>query len=85
MSEPSKEVFCRMAPNACDFPNCICDFKECSPWPVKEPSNLEKLPAACRELAHPSPPTEPVNLSALTNEALRQGKVKFFPLPVAKG
>ena len=48
-------------------------------------SPLQKLAMICRELAHPSPPSEPVNLTALTNQALKEGKVTFFKLPPTPG
>lgn len=39
--KPSKEVFCRMAPNPCDFPNCACDMKEYPPMPlIPRPQSL---------------------------------------------
>ena len=78
-------VLCKGADQDSDFDYCrACGFTVLpleKPADKHEPTALDILADTCRLLAHPGPPSAPVNLTALTNEALRQGKVTFFDLP----
>ena len=67
--------YCR----ACGF--TVLAFDSDARPPEKGP--LQHLSDVCRELVHPSPPDHPVNLTAITNQALKEGKVTFFGLPSA--
>jgi len=71
-------VLCKGAEQDSAFDYCrACGF---TVLPLREnesappPSPLQKLAMTCRELAHPSPPTTPVNLSAITNDGPETGQ-----------
>ena len=83
-------VLCKGAEQDSEFDYCrACGFTilplETKQETTNERSNLDKLADTCRLLAHPEPPDRPVNLTAITNEALKQGKVTFLDLNKGKG